>query len=59
MTRSTPRPAAATATRPEIVAYQGVSGAFSEQAALQFAPNAETVGFTTFEEAFEAAVSGR
>ena len=49
----------ATATRRQAVAFQGVSGAFSEQAALQFAPDAETVGFATFEEAFEAAVSGR
>lgn len=59
MTRSTPRSAADAAVRPPIVAYQGVSGAFSEQAALQFAPDAETIGFATFEEAFEAAVSGR
>lgn len=46
------------ADRPPRVAYQGVSGAFSEQAALQFAPDAEPVGFATFEEAFEAAVRG-
>ena len=54
------RPAtdASTPRRP-VVAYQGVSGAFSEQAALQFAPEAETIGFATFDEAFEAAVSGR
>lgn len=44
--------------RPRI-AYQGVSGAFSEQAALQFAPDAEPVGFPTFEAAFQAAVEGR
>jgi prephenate dehydratase len=54
------RPATETdAARRTVVAYQGVSGAFSEQAALQFAPDAETVGFATFEEAFDAAVSGR
>ncbi len=40
------------------VAYQGVAGAFSEEAALRFAPQAETVGFPTFEQAFEAAASG-
>jgi prephenate dehydratase len=40
------------------VAYQGVSGAFSEQAAQQFAPDGEAVGFPTFEEAFRAAVKG-
>lgn len=49
---------AAAATEPPVVAFQGVSGAFSEQAALQFAPDARTVGFPTFEEAFEAAVNG-
>jgi prephenate dehydratase len=59
VTRSSLRPAADVASRRPVVAYQGVSGAFSEQAALQFAPGAETVGFATFEEAFEAAVSGR
>ena len=40
------------------VAYQGVAGAFSEQAALQFAPDGEAVGFATFEEAFDATVRG-
>ncbi len=59
MTSPTLRPIASTPTRSPVVAYQGVSGAFSEQAALQFAPGAEAIGFTTFEEAFEAAVSGR
>ena len=34
------------------IAYQGVEGAFSEEAAARFAPGAETVGFPTFEEAF-------
>lgn len=40
------------------VAYQGVAGAFSEQAALEFAPDGDAVGFATFEEAFRAAVKG-
>jgi prephenate dehydratase len=40
------------------VAYQGVAGAFSEQAALDFAPDGEAVGFPTFEDAFRAAVKG-
>lgn len=40
------------------IAYQGVAGAFSEQAALQFAPEAEAVGFASFEEAFDATVQG-
>ena len=40
------------------IAYQGVPGAFSETAALQFAPDAEAVGFPTFGAAFAAAASG-
>ena len=40
------------------IAYQGVSGAFSEQAALQVAPEAQAVGYGTFEEAFAATVRG-
>ncbi len=40
------------------VAYQGVAGAFSETAARQFAAEAETTGFATFEEAFRATVQG-
>jgi prephenate dehydratase len=55
VTPPTPDPAAK--PRPRI-AYQGVTGAFSEQAAMQFAPDAEAVGFPTFEEAFDAAVRG-
>lgn len=41
-----------------IVAYQGVPGAFSEEAATNFAPKGEARGFPSFEEAFEAAVTG-
>lgn len=40
------------------IAYQGVAGAFSEEAALKFAPEADVVGFPSFEEAFSAAVGG-
>jgi len=44
--------------RPTRVAYQGVPGAFSEEAALGFAPGGQAVGFPTFEEAFAAAADG-
>lgn len=40
------------------IAYQGIAGAFSEQAAREFAPDAEVVGFASFEEAFAATVRG-
>lgn len=40
------------------IAYQGIKGAFSETAALQFAPDGEAVGYASFEEAFRAAVRG-
>ncbi|HEX7040623.1 MAG TPA: prephenate dehydratase [Trueperaceae bacterium] len=40
------------------VAFQGVAGAFSEEAALAFAPGGDAVGYPTFEEAFEATVRG-
>ena len=40
------------------VAYQGVAGAFSEQASLQYLPHAEAVGYHSFSEAFEAALKG-
>ena len=43
---------------PHRIAFQGVTGAFSEQAALQFAPNATPVGYPTFKEAFDATVRG-
>ena len=40
------------------VAYQGVAGAFSEQASLQYLPQAEAVGYHSFADAFEAALKG-
>ncbi len=40
------------------IAFQGVAGAFSEQAALQFRPDADTHGYPSFFEGFGAAVSG-
>ena len=40
------------------VAFQGVPGAFSEEAALAFAPDGEAVGFPSFEEAFAATLAG-
>jgi prephenate dehydratase len=50
-----PSPSSAARAR---IAYQGVRGAFSEQATLQFAPDAEAIGFPSFEEAFAATVRG-
>jgi len=41
------------------VAFQGVAGAFSEEAALAFAPHGEAIGFPSFEEAFYATVRGQ
>lgn len=41
-----------------VVAYQGVPGAFSEVASLQFAPDGKAIGFASFEEAFDAALRG-
>ena len=40
-----------------LIAYQGESGAFSEEAAHQLVPRAETRGFGTFDEAFDAGLS--
>ncbi|WP_041657913.1 prephenate dehydratase [Marinithermus hydrothermalis] len=40
------------------VAYQGAEGAFSEAAALTAYPDAETVGYATFHEVFEAVAGG-
>lgn len=47
-----------TARRRVRIAYQGVPGAFSEEAALGFAPGGEPVGYPTFQEAFAAAAEG-
>lgn len=47
-----------TERRPVRIAYQGVPGAFSEEAALGFAPGGQAIGFPTFEEAFAAAAEG-
>lgn len=47
--------AVTTATR---VAFQGVPGAFSEEAAYAFAPESQAVGYPSFEEAFDATVRG-
>ncbi|HZX00479.1 MAG TPA: prephenate dehydratase [Trueperaceae bacterium] len=40
------------------VAFQGVAGAFSEEAAYAFAPDSQAIGYPSFEEAFEATVRG-
>ncbi len=40
------------------IAYQGVAGANSEQASLEFRPDAEAVGYHSFQEAFRAALTG-
>ena len=40
------------------IAYQGLEGAFSEEAALRFAPEARPVGHPTFHQVFQAVQSG-
>lgn len=39
------------------IAYQGIAGAYSEEACLHFDPQCEPVGYETFEKAFEAALT--
>lgn len=45
-------------TRRPRISYQGVAGANSEQASLQFDPSAEPIGYHTFQQAFQAALKG-
>lgn len=40
------------------IAYQGTEGAFSEEAALDFAPQAQPIGYPTFHQVFEAVNAG-
>ncbi len=40
------------------IAYQGTEGAFSEEAALRYHPGAETLGYPTFHQVFEAVRAG-
>ena len=40
------------------VAYQGIPGAYSEQASLQFDPKCEPIGYPSFKAAFEAVLKG-
>lgn len=46
------------AVNPNRIAYQGVAGANSEQASLQFCADAEPVGYHSFMDAFSAALTG-
>ena len=57
-TTASPTPSGPAALSGPRVAFQGVAGAFSQRASLQFAPDAETVGYPTFREGFAAAVAG-
>lgn len=40
------------------IAYQGLPGAYSEQASLQFNPKCEPIGYPSFKAAFEAVLKG-
>ena len=44
--------------KPLRVAYQGIPGAYSEQASLQFDPKCEPIGYPSFKAAFEAIFTG-
>ncbi len=44
--------------KPLRIAFQGVSGAYSEQACLQFDPTCEPVGYPWFDQAFKATLTG-
>ena len=44
--------------KPSSVAYQGIPGAYSEQASLQFDPKCKPVGFPSFKAAFKAVITG-
>src|SRR5205809_2828595 len=46
-------------SRPMRIAYQGEPGAYSEAAALTFAPAAEPLPCRTFEDVFQAVETGR
>ena len=56
-TKAPPNPPDLYSETPRI-AFQGVAGAFSQQAASQFLPDADTLGYPTFYKGFRAAVSG-
>ncbi len=53
-----PDPTSARQPRRPRIAYQGMPGAYSEQASLQFLAEGEAVGYHDFRGAFEAALRG-
>lgn len=40
--------------RPQRIGYQGIAGAYSEEAAGHYAPSMEAIGYSTFDAVFEA-----